>query len=90
MIEAANNSIIMIQSELTVQQNLVAEWIVRAINNDFSNSNLRGADLSYADLAGADLSGADLGNSNLSGADLQFFMQTCGFQPEWSDLRLPT
>ena len=70
LLNTANNSILTLQSALLVQQNLVAEWIVRAINNDFSNSNLRGADLSYADLAGADLSGADLGNSNLSGADL--------------------
>ena len=40
MIEAANNSIIMIQSELSLQQNLVAEWILRALENNFSNANL--------------------------------------------------
>ena len=40
MIETANNSILTLQSDLLVQQDLVAEWIVRAIRNDFSNTNL--------------------------------------------------
>ena len=70
MIEAANNSIIMIQSELSLQQNLVAEWILRALENNFSNANLSNFDLSYSDLTEADLTGADLSNANLTGADL--------------------
>jgi uncharacterized protein YjbI with pentapeptide repeats len=70
MIETANNSILALQSDLVVQQDLAAEWIVRAIRNDFSNANLSGADLSYADLDYADLGNADLSNANLSNADL--------------------
>ena len=77
MIETANNSILTLQSDFVVQQNLVAEWIVRAINNDFSNVNLTDADLSYANLNGAilrfsDLSNANLTYANLGGADLRF------------------
>ena len=77
MIEAANSLILTLQSDFVVQQNLVAEWIVRAINNDFSNVNLTDADLSYANLNGAilrfsDLSNANLTYANLGGADLRF------------------
>ena len=70
MIEAANNSILTLQSNLVVQQDLVAEWILRGIDNDFSNVDLSGADLSYADLPHADLSGADLSYADLSRANL--------------------
>ena len=59
MIEDANNSILTLQSDLVVQQDLVAEWIVRAIRNDFSNTNLSDTDLSYADLSGADMTGVN-------------------------------
>ena len=66
-----------LMSNLSIQQNLVDEWIVRAINNDFSNVNLTDADLSYANLNGAilrfaDLSNANLTYANLGGADLRF------------------
>ena len=66
-----------LMSNLSIQQNLVDEWIVRAINNDFSNVNLTDANLSYANLNGAilrfaDLSNADLTYANLGGADLRF------------------
>ena len=77
MIETANNSILTLQSDLVVQQDLVAEWIVRAIRNDFSNANLSDTDLSYANLMGAILRFADLSNANLTyaglnGADVRF------------------
>ena len=66
-----------LMSNLSIQQNLVDEWIVRAINNDFSNVNLTDANLSYANLNGAilrfaDLSNANLTYANLGGADLRF------------------
>ena len=64
MIETANNSILTLQSDLVVQQDLVAEWIDRAINNDFSYSNLSNANLSNAYLVDADLAGADLTGVN--------------------------
>ena len=80
MIEAANNSILTLQSDLVVQQDLVTEWIVRGAHNDFSGANLSGAHLGTADLSNADLSNAYLtdagmydaflNNANLTGADL--------------------
>ena len=70
MIETANNAILALQSDLVVQQDLVADRIVREIRNDFSNANLSGADLYEADLSGADLSGTYLLYANLTGADL--------------------
>ena len=45
MIEAVNNSILALQSDIVVQQNLVAEWIVRGTHGDFSYANLSNADL---------------------------------------------
>ena len=63
MIEAANNSILVLQSDLVVQQNLVVEWQQTAEDN---RADLRGVDLSNANLTGADLTGA-----YLSGADLR-------------------
>ena len=59
-----------LMSNLSIQQNLVDEWIVRAINNDFSNVNLTDANLSYANLGGADLRFADLSDADLSDAYL--------------------
>ena len=41
-----------LMSNLSIQQNLVDEWIVRAMNNDFSNLDLRDADLYGADFVG--------------------------------------
>ena len=77
MIEAANNSILVLQSDLVVQQNLVVEWQQTAEDNradlrgfDLSNANLTGADLTGAYLIGAYLSGADLSGANLTGAYL--------------------
>ena len=88
MIETANNNTILtLQSDLAVQQDLVAEWFDRAINNDFTHVNLSGAnlqharlyyadlrdaDLSHADLSHADLHDAQMWNANLSGANLSF------------------
>jgi len=75
-----------LQSDVVVQQNLVAVWTERALSNDFSNAdlsfaNLNGANLYYANLHDANLSGADLSDAmltyayldgaNLSGADLE-------------------
>ena len=42
MIEAANNSILTLQSELVVQQNLVNNWIESSLRNDFT-----GVDISF-------------------------------------------
>ena len=72
MIETANNTILTLQSDLAVQQDLVAEWIDRAINYDFSGANLSGVDLSNAHLFDVDLSGANLSGANLYEADLRF------------------
>ena len=72
MIEAANNSILTLQSDLVVQQNLVAEWIDRAINNDFSNVNLSNANLFGAYLYDADLREANLSNAILREANLSY------------------
>ena len=71
-----------LQSDLAVQQGLVAQWQQTAVDNraDLSNADLYSADLSNADLSGAylmnaylsyaDLSNADLGGADLGGADL--------------------
>ena len=59
--------VLQLQSDLVVQQDLLAEWINRAINNDFSYVNL-----SFADLRSADLRYADLGAANLTNADLRY------------------
>ena len=67
-----------LQSDLAIQQGLVAQWQQTAEDNraDLSGAYLRGVDLTYADLRGADLSDADLSytdlyDANLSGADLR-------------------
>jgi uncharacterized protein YjbI with pentapeptide repeats len=72
MIEAANNSILVLQSDLVVQQNLVVEWQQTAEDNraDLSYAMLSGAVLSGADLSNADLSYANLRNAQLQGVDL--------------------
>ena len=77
MIEAANNSILTLQSDLIVQQNLVAQWQQTAEDDraNLSSAELSGADLSYVNLSrayliGANLSHADLSYADLSGADL--------------------
>ena len=44
-----------LESMLEVQQDLVTEWIVRGIYNDFSAVNLNDAELIEADLRYADL-----------------------------------
>jgi len=72
MIEAANNTILVLQSDFVVQQNLIFTWMVRAINGDLPNINLSGADLSYANLHDANLSGADLSGANLNVVDLSY------------------
>ena len=59
--------VLQLQSDLVVQQDLLAEWINRAINNDFSYVNL-----SFADLGSADLRYADLGSADLRSADLRY------------------
>ena len=74
-LEAATQ-VLQLQSDLVVQQDLLAEWINRGINNDFSYVNLsfadlRSADLRYADLGAANLTNADLINANLYLANLQ-------------------
>ena len=77
MIETANNTILTLQSDLVVQQDLVAQWQQTAEDNraDLSGANLYLAILHRADLSGANLSnaylrGADLYQADLSGADL--------------------
>ena len=74
MIETANNSILTLQSDLVLQQNLVVLWQQTAEDNraNLSGVDLSGTDLSGADLSGADLSGADLSGADLSGADLSY------------------
>jgi uncharacterized protein YjbI with pentapeptide repeats/lysophospholipase L1-like esterase len=72
MIEVTNISILALQSDLVVQQNLVAEWIIRAVNKELSNVDLSNADLSDADLSGANLSYANLSYADLIGADLSY------------------
>ena len=57
MIETANNSILVLQSDLVVQQDLVVQWQQTAEDN---RANLDEAILSEANLTNADLSGADL------------------------------
>ena len=71
MIEAANNTILVLQSDFVVQQNLIFTWMVRAINGNLPNTNLSGADLSYTNLYDANLSGTDLSYANLYGSDLR-------------------
>ena len=56
-----------LQSDLAVQQDLVAQWQQTAEDNLV---DLRGADLSFARLSGADLSNANLSGANLVGAFL--------------------
>ena len=56
-----------LQSDLAVQQGLVAQWQQTAEDNLV---DLRGADLSFARLSGADLSNANLSGANLVGAFL--------------------
>ena len=46
LLEDSNNTILTLQSDIVVQQNLVAEWILRAVQYDFSNADLSNADLS--------------------------------------------
>ena len=58
-----------LQSDLAVQQGLVAQWQQTAEDN---RADLSGADLYDAGLFGADLSGADLSNANLYYADLEY------------------
>ena len=82
MIETANNTILTLQSDLAVQQDLVAQWQQTAEDNraDLSyaelsevfliEADLSGANLSHANLYHADLSHADLTGANLIGAAL--------------------
>ena len=79
MIEAANNSILTLQSDLIVQQDLVAQWQQTAEDDranlssaDLRGTDLSGADLSYANLSSAYLNGAYLIGANLSHADLSY------------------
>ena len=69
MIETANNTILTLQSDLAVQQDLVAQWQQTAEDN---RANLSGVDLSNAHLFYVDLSGANLSGANLYDADLRF------------------
>ena len=55
-----------LMSNLSIQQNLVNEWIQNAIMNDFSGMNF-----SNFNMSGADLSGSNLTGANLTGANLQ-------------------
>ena len=55
-----------LMSNLSIQQNLVDEWIQNAIMNDFS-----GMDFSNFNMSGADLTGSNLTGANLTGANLQ-------------------
>ena len=61
-----------LQSDLAIQQGLVAQWQQTAEDNraDLSYADLRNAGLGYADLRNADLSGADLIDADLYRADL--------------------
>ena len=52
-------------SNLSIQQNLVDEWIQNAIMNDFSGINFSNFDMSGADLSGSNLTGANLIGTNL-------------------------
>ena len=52
-------------SNLSIQQNLVDEWIQNAIMNDFSGMNFSNFDMSGADLSGSNLTGANLIGTNL-------------------------
>ena len=61
-----------LQSDLAIQQGLVAQWQQTAEDNraDLSYADLRNAGLGYADLRNADLRGADLIDADLYRADL--------------------
>ena len=61
-----------LQSDLAIQQGLVAQWQQTAEDNraDLSYADLRNAGLGYADLRNADLSGADLIDADLYRAEL--------------------
>ena len=72
MIEAANSLILTLQSDLVLQQDLVAQCQQTAEDNlvDLSGADLSGADLRYAYLSDANLSGADL-------SDIYWYSTTC-------------
>ena len=67
-------------SNLSIQQNLVDEWIQNAIMNDFSGMNF-----SNFDMSGADLSGSNLTGANLIGANLQSVIWSNTICPDGSN-----
>ena len=67
-------------SNLSIQQNLVDEWIQNAIMNDFSGMNF-----SNFDMYGADLSGSNLTGANLIGANLQSVIWSNTICPDGSN-----
>lgn len=67
-------------SNLSIQQNLVDEWIQNAIMNDFSEMNF-----SNFDMSGADLSGSNLTGANLIGANLQSVIWSNTICPDGSN-----
>ena len=71
-----------LQSDLAIQQSLVAQWQQTAEDNraDLSYAHLFGVGLGNADLSGADLIGANLGDADLIGANLS------GANLEYADL----
>ena len=69
-----------LMSNLSIQQNLVDEWIQNAIMNDFS-----GMDFSNFNMSGADLTGSNLTGANLTGANLQSVIWSNTICPDGSN-----
>ena len=69
-----------LMSNLSIQQNLVGEWIQNAIMNDFSGMNF-----SNFNMSGADLSGSNLTGANLIGANLQSVIWSNTICPDGSN-----
>ena len=69
-----------LMSNLSIQQNLVDEWIQNSIMNDFSGMNF-----SNFNMSGADLSGSNLTGANLTGANLQSVIWSNTICPDGSN-----
>ena len=69
-----------LMSNLSIQQNLVYEWIQYAIMNDFSGMNF-----SDFNMSGADLSGSNLTDANFIGANLESVIWSNTICPDGSN-----
>ena len=69
-----------LMSNLSIQQNLVYEWIQYAIMNDFSGMNF-----SNFNMSGADLSGSNLTDANFIGANLESVIWSNTICPDGSN-----